>query len=172
MDIDDTVVKPRLVRKSKSSRFSACKCFAILCVLVVVGLGCIIGWITVKTAYLAVQYARSPHRDMYVSDSGAGAVVPLIDADTKFDVAVVVYVRKPNAETSRPELYAEDWDSKEDTHDKAASYVHMTTGVPLAEVAHVPEMGVIFSDVVIRDYSLKEKNRNVTVKLELPLRRL
>lgn len=164
--MDDHVVTPRPVR-SKKRGFSCWKCFTIVCVLIV----CAFGAIASRIGYGLVQVMREPHRHMLASEHGPDTVIPLIDTNTKFDIALVVHARKPNAQTTHPERYAEDWEPVQ--VDAAAKLVHhVSKQIPLVEAMYLPEEEVVFSEIVMRDFSLMENHRDVTVTFDLPLARL
>lgn len=120
-----------------------------------------------------VRYFRSPlGRDLYAAPgANRSTVQPLIDTDTRFDVAVTVWARRANADTAHPEMYADDWEDEIEITE-AQRFLYSRIGMPLVELSHLPEEDIVFSQIVIEDSSLNDKDRDVDVNFELPLARL
>lgn len=139
----------------------------ILCVVV----GGLIAFLLVVAARGMVWSFASPHGDLYAAPgTNKSSVQPLIDKDTYFDVAVTVWARRANADTAHPEMYADDWAERVDLTE-AQSSLGSRVSMPLVEFSHRPE-DIIFSQVVFKDCSLNDTDRDLDVSFELPLARL
>lgn len=138
---------------------------------------------------MAIKNARDPHFDRFNASSPAGEppVRPLVDLDTKFDIALTIWARVPNPDSSVAAEHAQD---QSKAHITADWGTHKSEGVdldpiqkrleataaaiqrPVIEVMNVPEEKVIFHQVLFEGISLREKVLEKAIQYELPLERL
>lgn len=164
--MDESKVTPRPLA-TRSSGLSASKILIVLCGLAACGaMSYLAFWVHGRLTF----ELRELQRDFVASDSDAETAVALIGQDTNMDIALVIYARKPNAHTSHPERYDED--RKPEQVDEVALAASNATGYPLVETTYLPEEDVVFSDIVMRDFSHNDRICEVTVAFELPLDRL
>lgn len=144
-----------------------CAILAIICVVV----GGLVVFLLVSITRGVVRSFRSPHGYLYAAPgTNKSTVQPLFDKDTHFDVAVTVWARRANANAAHPEMYADDWAERVDLTE-AQSSLGSRVSMPLVEFSHRPE-DIIFSQVVFKDCSLNDTDRDLDVSFELPLARL
>jgi hypothetical protein len=161
--MDGEPIKPRPARRTR--RMSGCRC-----ILLLFGLGALA--LAAFVSYYAAQFGRVVWREMRMPffehrTDAPGAVRPLISQDTRFDVALVVWVRTPDALTSHPERYAPGYEEP----DPAGQFIQRKFGIPGGEI-HVPEYEAVFSDTVMRGVTLRDRTTTANVSFELPLARL
>ncbi|RSH86118.1 uncharacterized protein EHS24_004343 [Apiotrichum porosum] len=170
---EDTVVTPKsLKRRRQVKPFSCFRCCAILAIILCVVVGSLTIFLLLRTTTTLVRHFRSPlGRELYAAPgANRSTVQPLIDTDTRFDVAVTVWARRANADTAHPEMYADDWEDEAEVTE-AQRFLYSRIGMPLVELSHLPEEDIVFSKIVIEDSSLNDKDRDVDVNFELPLAR-
>jgi hypothetical protein len=109
-------------------------------------------------------------------------VSPLIDKDTKFDLALTIFVRLPDQHGSSGELSIGEEDDEGLQEEKAArerfgtflQSVKRVTNMPEIELLRSPREQVIYEGLVMQDLDIS-KGRGmgeVDLELEIPLQRL
>jgi hypothetical protein len=119
--------------------------------------------------------ARNPHKDLIHATKpdkypSRRAVGPLIGKDDRFDVALSVWARVPNAETARPEEYAEE--GAVDNADPADLATAAMVGKPVVEVVRDQQEKLLYEGVVFEDVTMRDKGLERKLHLQLPLKRL
>lgn len=128
-------------------------------------------WLTVPWAWKLFQY--SPHSNIVVDlDSTSNKIYPLIGPDSRFDVALTVWVRKSNSDTAHPERYLPEWGGGDQANNSDAHHIALYGPTTLADALYLPEEVAVYSDIIFEDFSLASKHREVTVDFKLPLKRL
>lgn len=184
-DIDRARAPPR--QRRTRTRPSILKCLGVGC-LVVAGIVTIsFGWFFSTALWELIQNARFPHKDLYhpvskssdhnstanVLTTGNPPVGPLLDRDTKFDVALTIFARIPDDEVD-PSAAAEEESASRERYGSTLASVKSVTHMPEMELLRRPKEQVLYSEVIMRDMELR-KGRGmgaVDVEFELPLRRL
>jgi len=174
MDIDDSIVVPKQGQpKRKRASMAGC-CFVLLAIcglFLVGGIGLGIG----VAVYSGLRAIVSPHNDIHhLEPNMTTAVLPLIDGDTRFDVALTIWARRPNVETAHPDRFVNYTWMPEDAGEAARleAIQKATKMLPAVEHYQLPEEEVLYSGVVIRDFSLASKEHDVELGFDLPLKRL
>lgn len=183
MDIDDSVIVPKnpSPKRVRGPGISPAKCCTYLCAamgltLVLAFIGAMIyGFINMLLEKTNVHKAAFSANLTDVS--AANISRPLIDLDTRFDVALTIWARVPNNKTAHPQWYAEDWDGLEAPRNRPWPVFEEGESfkppkVPVSERYLEHEEKVLYSDIVISDYTLRHKSEDIQVKFELPLERL
>ncbi|KAL1406147.1 hypothetical protein Q8F55_007831 [Vanrija albida] len=183
MDIDDSVVEPKhpSLKRARGPGISPAKCCTYICSAVGVAVVLLIIGSVITVVVNTFLTLTHIHKDAFtanITDVAAADIArPLIDIDTRFDIALTIWARVPNNKSSHPEWYAEGWDAPGVDRNRTWPVyegdlsVEQPLEMSLAEVILEHEEVVLFSDVVIRDYSLLRKRENLEVKFELPLER-
>ncbi|WVQ96950.1 hypothetical protein IAU59_004059 [Kwoniella sp. CBS 9459] len=180
MDIDKDAARPLPVRRK--TRRSIWRCMGVSCGLIVLGIVIFIGYIAYTLAKTAIDTTRNPHKSLLYNgtsppgsdgpDLTASQVVrPLIEAHTKFDVLLTVYVRLPNDETPHKEEYATEKDWKPDGYTGSELANAANSGRSPIEVRWKPTEEVAFQQIVLRDMNMSHRDVDATVNFDLPLKR-
>ena len=154
-------VRPLHNSKPRRQRPGLSPCRCLLYTVGVVG-GALVAIFVVSTGYAAWQGWKgandphSPHRldpKLEHNISDVNLVRAIIDGQTRFDVAVSVWVTLP--------------DSQQDESIRGLTFVQAEQ-----QGLERPKEQVLFSDIVLRDVSLHAKGLKTKVKYRLPLERL
>ncbi|WOO83656.1 uncharacterized protein LOC62_05G007176 [Vanrija pseudolonga] len=182
MDIDDSVVVPKnpSPKRVRGPGISPARCCTYICAAMGASLVLMfVGTMIVGLVNMLLQHTNI-HKEAFTANltdvSAVNISRPLIDLDTRFDVALTIWARVPNNKTAHPEWYANDWDGYEADRSKSWPFFQGDVSakppkVPLSERYLEHEEKVLYSDIVISDYTLRHKSEDVQFKFELPLER-
>lgn len=171
--IDDRAAPPpdRIKRRTVTW-----KCLVITIAVLFTPLVGVALWHLVPMGFDVIQSIRttSTHKSLLAEKPDPSSdIYPLIDANTEFDVAVSVWARKANNDTTHPERLRREWDGEGEDGDLSISrLVKDQMGCSLGEAYYVPEETLIFSDVLFENFTLASKHRDVDIDFKLPLKRL
>jgi hypothetical protein len=169
MDIDKSP-PPRARRKAPS----AGRCLVYTCGLL--GALVILGFVGMMIYGLKTMtdQARNPHKDLIHATKpdkypSRRAVDPLIGKEDRFDVALSVWARVPNADTTRPQDYAEEGAVDAAPADLATAAM---VRKPVVEVVRDQQETLLYEGVVFEDVTMRDKGLERKLHLQLPLKRL
>ncbi|KAK8850553.1 hypothetical protein IAR55_004471 [Kwoniella newhampshirensis] len=180
MDIDDKRVDLQPHRRPR--RRSAWKCLGIACGLLTLGIIIFITFAIVSTFYNFTKSVRDPHRSLIYNGTltsvkpGGGQVVgPLIDMNTEFDVVFTVWRRVPNNETEYADEYLraghDDGLDEIDAYNATELAVAGMTQLAPVEIRRFPQQELLWSGVVFKDVTMRDKHLDAEIQFKLPLSR-
>lgn len=157
--------KPK-VRRQKLSAF---RCLAYTCLAFGIAIGCVVAYFLGQGAIGAIDAIRHPHRkhhldtSQFAMEGDLSAVQPILEEDARFDIAATLWYSLPRDDQAV--------DAETDASEEEKTLMRYW-GVPVSELRPIPEQEALFSEVIIRNASFKDKNLYRRVHYKLPLGRL
>lgn len=156
------------------------RCAVISCCIVTLLVLATIVWAIGSVTRVFYKQLSDPHRELFYNGTanpstlGATVIRPLIDHDTLYDVAVSVYVRRPDSLTTATENGQIDLPLDSTAQKQAREEEHTASilKIPVSEVrAWAPE-DLLWSGYIARAQTLSSRPINTVISFDLPLDRL
>lgn len=149
---------PRPRRPQSNARY-CCWILAILGFTVVVVLLKIV-W---DVGYVTGNKILHPHQALYHDEANTGTVIrPLIDHDSRFDIAVTVWIRAPETEQVRHRA----------SSNTSVNGLEQQNGRPVQNGTQMALRTPLFSDILFRNLSIKDRHVRTNLSLRIPIEKL
>ena len=147
------------------------------CIAIFVLVSIAIGYGVYSTAKTVIQTLSDPHHSLYYNGTdtpkGSSVVRPLFDKDTKFDIALTVFVKRPNATVvSNIATIDPDGVEEDEKHKAALQNTARVLGLSADAVQGWYEQDILWSGWLAKGMTLDSKSVDMTVKFDLPIETL
>jgi hypothetical protein len=157
-------------RQPQSSTSTILKVLGGCCILITLIVTGVLAYFAQLLAREVVKNLADPHAS-HIAQYEVFATPPLIGPTTPFDLVLTIWAKRPH-DLAEEEDLVKDYQASEDYSWDVVAEIARLSGRPLNDQVYPLDEELVYSEVVVKGFTLGDKHKEVDVDFEVPLKRL